>query len=82
MSPIGEELLLQDLTPGMAIALEGIAPPEPLYLAGVVSEIMLRCVIVRMIPLVGESLVRLHANREGRFVTDMDRPVRVFRRKE
>jgi hypothetical protein len=79
---VGNEVLLANLEAGMTVALEAVAPPEPLYLPGVISQIVLRCVVVRMFPPHGEGIVRLHANVAGRFVTDEDRPVRVFRLEE
>lgn len=72
------EVLLPDLKPGMAVALEALPPPEPLYLAGKVSEIVARCVVVQMAPPAGESIVRLDAGPNGDFQTAEGRPVRVF----
>lgn len=71
------ELFLPDLELNMVIALEAV-PPDGLYLPGTVSEIVARCVMMHMFAPHGESTVRLHANAAGQFVTDEDRPVRVF----
>jgi|SRR5579862_4743772 len=82
---IGEELLLADLKPGMAIALEAtapaISPPDPLYLPGAIKEIVAACVIVRleMHQSVYGGTMRLHANHDGRFHANDDSPIRVFR---
>jgi hypothetical protein len=79
MSKVGQELLLKNLKPEMQVALEGVTPPDPLYLMGEVSEIVSHCVVVRI--LLGPSvylMLRLHADRGGRFVNDADQPVRVL----